>query len=112
MAFQTAPLFLEATIVLGATGVASDPLTVNASTAPSPPATKQIALMPGAPFLLTAAWYTAIAGLDNMPSMTQLDVQVVPDTSQALVQVIASAKPGASGSITIRIMALNQTTAE
>jgi hypothetical protein len=110
MALQTVPLTQEVTIVLGATGSPADPLTVNASTDPSHPATKEIAILPGRGFLLTAAWYTAIDGLENMPSVTRLDAQVVANTDRALVQVVASAKPGVSGSIRIRITVLNQTT--
>jgi hypothetical protein len=110
MPLQTVPLYLEATVVLGATGSPTDPVTVYASTDPGHPATREIAMLPGRGFLLTAAWYTAIEGLDNMPSMTRLDAQVVGSTDRALVQVVASAKPGVSGSIRIRITALNQTT--
>jgi hypothetical protein len=110
MALQTVPLDREVTVVLGATGNPSDPLTVNASTDSSHPATREIEILPGRGFLLTAAWYTAIDGLENMPSMTRLDAQVVGNTDRALVQVIASAKPGVSGSLRIRITVLNQTT--
>ena len=110
MALQTTPLSREVTVVLGATGSPVDPLTVHASTDRNQPAIREIEMMPGPGFFLTAAWYTAIDGLEGMPSMTRLDVQEVGNTNRALVKVIASAKPGVSGSIGIRITALNQTT--
>jgi hypothetical protein len=110
MALQTVPLSQEVTIVLGATGSPPNSLTVFASADHSHPTIANIAIMPGRGFLLTGAWYTAIDGLENMPNMTLLDAQVAANTDQALVKVMASAIPGASGSIRIRITALNQTT--
>jgi hypothetical protein len=82
---------------------------VFASTDHEHPGSRDIEILPGR-FLLTAAWYTAIDGLENMPSVTRLDAEVVGGTDRALVRVSASAKPGASGSIRIRVTVLNQTT--
>jgi hypothetical protein len=110
MALQTTPLSADVTIVLGATGTPVDPRTVHASADRTQPATREIDLISGTGFFLTEAWYTPIDGLDGMPSVTRLEAQVVANSNRARVKVLAAGKPGASGSITIRITALNQTT--
>jgi hypothetical protein len=111
MAFQTAPLSRELTIVLGATGTPTDPYTVNASTDRNQPAVREIEILSGVGYFLTAAWYTPIDGLEHVPSLTRLDVQEVGNTNRARVKVLAAGKPGATGSIRVRITALNQTNA-